>query len=373
LGKNVPEFTKYDPETLAAKAITLAKTINHQEIVLHGGEPLLWNIKHLHKFMDIISKAGYRIAIQTNGSLITDKHIQLFRKYNVSVGVSIDGFPDIGYARGLYNERGEPLISKEVNERIVSNVLRNIEKLVKNGINVGVIIVLSKYNFGDDSKIDRLAEFIKYLRKIGVTSGRLNPVFGFGRIEPYELSWKDLLYGYKLLWYKIRDLGVSYSPYVDISKALLGNFRDVVCWFHGCGFFDSFVWTITPYGTIAPCDRALGFGKIPLRADIYNNPIANSKIRVYALLQTELKNSRNGHIHRGGCPSESPNGDWRHPSRFWRTWDELIEFMSEEIRKIIPNIKLPNNYPNKLEFVEKIDRGCAWNIWRGGFACPQSR
>lgn len=363
-------LSEFDGKTMAEKAIALAKITNHCEVVLHGGEPLLWNIKELHKFIDTVTKAGIRVAIQTNGTLITDKHIELFKRYNVGVGISIDGDEEIGITRGYWETDEKPKYSLETNKRVVRNVLRNIKKLYKSGINVGIIIVLTKYNFGDDEKIEKLAKFIKEIRKYGVKSGRLNPAFGIGRIESYELSWKDLLYGYKKLWSLIKDLNVQYSPYVDFSKALMGNFRDLTCWFHGCGYFDSLVWTILPDGKLAPCDRVVWYGKNPLRVSDVDNPIINSRIRVYALLQTELKNSKNGHIHRGGCPAESPDGDWRRASRFWKTWDEMIEFMADEIKKVIPNIMLPNSYHNKLEFVSKIDKGCYWHIWEGRIVCP---
>ena len=366
------ELTKYDARTLAEKAIALAKMTGHNEIVLHGGEPLLWGVKKFKRFAETVTKAGLKLAIQTNATLISDEYIKVFKQYNVSIGVSIDGFPDIGYTRGYWNIDGEPLFGDTVNRRIVSNVLKNIEKMVKSGINVGIIIVLHKYNFGDDDKIRRLAEFILYLKKIGISSGRLNPAFGFGKKENYELDWKDLLYGYEKLWYLIRDYGVAYTPYTDFTRVLLGDFRNTTCWFHGCGFWDSHVYTILPNGSIAPCDRVLWHGKTPLRVDEVANPIMNSKIRTYALLQTELRNSKNGHLHRGGCPAESPDGDWRRASRFWRTWDEMIDFMAEEIQKLVPSIRLPNGYPDKLDFVKKVDSGCVWNIWEGRLICPES-
>lgn len=367
-GLKKPDITSFTPEQLAEKAIAYAKITNHNEVVLHGGEPLLWGLNNISRFIDLVTKAGLKVGIQTNGVIITEKHVELFRRYNVNVGVSIDGDPDIGFTRGIYKEDGTP-ISHEINVNIVKKVMKNIELMVKNKVSVGVIVVLHKYNFGDDEKIDKLANFLKWLKKIGVNDVRLNPGFAFGKIESWELSWQDLLHGYITLWYKIRDLNLNISPYTDISNALLGNLRDTVCWFHGCGFWDTIVYTILPNGKLAPCDRVLWYGMYPLR-DL-DSPIMQSRLRVLALLQTELKNSKNGHLHKGGCPAESPDGDWRRASRFWRVWDELIDFMAYEILKVNPRLKLTNRYENKLEFIEKIDSGCAWNIWTGEIVCQK--
>ena len=64
-----------------------------QSFAIFGGEPLLAPIEHLEEVWAWgLERFGHN-GIQTNGSLITDKHIELFSKYKVGVGISIDG-PD---------------------------------------------------------------------------------------------------------------------------------------------------------------------------------------------------------------------------------------------------------------------------------------
>jgi len=55
---------------------------------LFGGEPLLTDIKTIEELWKFGFQKYGRNGIQTNGTLITDEHIELFKKYNVSVGVS---------------------------------------------------------------------------------------------------------------------------------------------------------------------------------------------------------------------------------------------------------------------------------------------
>ena len=66
------------------------------QIDFHGGEPMLQKKKDFDKMCEILQEGlpdlkELRFAIQTNGMLIDDEWIALFEKYNVGVGVSIDG------------------------------------------------------------------------------------------------------------------------------------------------------------------------------------------------------------------------------------------------------------------------------------------
>ena len=64
--------------------------------IWHGGEPLLWGVKNFRQAFEFIEEelAGidYSNSIQTNLSLLTEEYVDLFLKYNVHVGFSIDGF-----------------------------------------------------------------------------------------------------------------------------------------------------------------------------------------------------------------------------------------------------------------------------------------
>ena len=84
---------------------------NGSAVCLHGGEPTLINKRELERLMDLIynlpwtrddgsiTKKG-AVSIVTNGSMIDDEMIQLFKKYNVYVGLSCDGPPELNVYRG---------------------------------------------------------------------------------------------------------------------------------------------------------------------------------------------------------------------------------------------------------------------------------
>ncbi|MFD0315591.1 radical SAM protein [Streptomyces flavalbus] len=67
-------------------------------VVLHGGEPLLVGVGHMADLLEAVRDAaptGTRVlfGLQTNGTLLSDAWLDLFERYEVAVGVSLDGPP----------------------------------------------------------------------------------------------------------------------------------------------------------------------------------------------------------------------------------------------------------------------------------------
>ncbi|MET9448167.1 FxsB family cyclophane-forming radical SAM/SPASM peptide maturase [Streptomyces cinerochromogenes] len=67
-------------------------------VVLHGGEPLLLGVGHMTGLLQTVRDsvpAGTRVLfeLQTNGTLLSDAWLDLFERYEVAVGVSLDGPP----------------------------------------------------------------------------------------------------------------------------------------------------------------------------------------------------------------------------------------------------------------------------------------
>ncbi|MER6313631.1 FxsB family cyclophane-forming radical SAM/SPASM peptide maturase [Streptomyces sp. NPDC001581] len=67
-------------------------------VVLHGGEPLLTGPRHMADLLGALQEGvpagvAVRFELQTNGTLLTEPWLDLFERYAVVVGVSLDGPP----------------------------------------------------------------------------------------------------------------------------------------------------------------------------------------------------------------------------------------------------------------------------------------
>lgn len=72
-------------------------TAENLRILLHGGEPLLISANRYRCFFEEVEALGIHpyYMLQTNGSLLTEAHVDLFKKYHVKIGVSIDGYAEL--------------------------------------------------------------------------------------------------------------------------------------------------------------------------------------------------------------------------------------------------------------------------------------
>jgi uncharacterized protein len=89
------------PEIAAAAGLRIAEhakahDLRSVEVVLHGGEPLLVGSNNLRRTAAAIRAAlpasvDVRLAIQTNGVLLTESILAVLRAHQILVGVSLDG------------------------------------------------------------------------------------------------------------------------------------------------------------------------------------------------------------------------------------------------------------------------------------------
>ena len=85
-------------------------------LILHGGEPLIAGVDWTSWFLEETKRLAppnleVNISLQSNGTLLNDKWIELFKLHNVVLGISIDGPPELHdhyrvdhAGRGSYNQ-----------------------------------------------------------------------------------------------------------------------------------------------------------------------------------------------------------------------------------------------------------------------------
>lgn len=109
----------------------------HLAVSWHSGEPLVLNARYYDERMrefDILRAGGVKVqhSLQTNGVLLTDAHCDLFRRYNVQVGLSVDG-PECLHDLNRVDRQGRPTHR---------NVVQAMQRLDAHGVEFSAICVL---------------------------------------------------------------------------------------------------------------------------------------------------------------------------------------------------------------------------------------
>jgi len=288
-------------------------------IVLHGGEPLILPRDVIEDLLRFSFELSGRSSIQTNGYLIDDYFIDLFKKYKTSVGLSVDGFYPCNEFRGF----GNRVKRKEITERIFSN----IENLVDEKIPVSIISVISRAN-GIRKRRELMKDFIEWCNDRRIT-GRLNPCTT-GDLS-VDLTVDEAIDFYSDMFDYMIDKGIPlWSPFKDIYNSLRGE-GEVVCVFRGCDpLCTPSAISVLYDGSVGVCVRLYHDGKMYLRHEPYND------FREKVLRESiyDCKGCVWFEYCKGGCCGTSIDFDWRRKDRWCLVWKYLFAKVNSLIKSL---------------------------------------
>lgn len=141
--REIPNFGKMNSETvenLIDGAFEAVKDNGLVHFAFQGGEPTLVGIQYFKDFIESVQKhqentnviASY--SIQTNGTTLNKAWVQLFKKHNFLVGVSIDGFQE--------NTNKYRIDIRKIGQ--FHNIMKGIELLRSYDIEFNILSVLTK-------------------------------------------------------------------------------------------------------------------------------------------------------------------------------------------------------------------------------------
>ncbi|HEU4623759.1 MAG TPA: radical SAM protein [Steroidobacteraceae bacterium] len=150
--------------------------------VWHGGEPFLVPLEHYERIGELQQEIfgndlGYENLVQTNLTVLTDKHIDFLREqrfFSRSIGVSFDVYGDQRIdTKGRLRTR---------------TVLENMQRLMDAGVTFGAITVLARNTLG------RIVEIYRFYDSLGV-SVRLLPFYKSafdGQVAQHSLDFREI-------------------------------------------------------------------------------------------------------------------------------------------------------------------------------------
>ena len=275
------------------------------EFLFHGGEPMLYGRDNLKILIDYakshLKNYNVRFLMQTNGTLIDEDWINFFKAENISVGISLDGYPEL-HDKNRRTKNNEPTAEK---------VLQNLKLLRDSGLKSGTLMVL---NSAEDIDIDKLFNFICENK----LQPKIHSVIPCGRAanrkdsaEVYN-AWVEIM---KKLFTKslAEDVPKIIQPLDEMMDAILGmsNLRE--CSYNGsCA--KNFI-SLYPDGEVGFCGRDnfaryLTYGNLQEKSllELYNS--ANAKrirARQEFLKTHDCKNCSDWRLCHGGCAFEAVN------------------------------------------------------------------
>lgn len=288
---------------------------------LFGGEPLLVPLRDLEDLWAWGYERFGRNSIQTNGTLISDDHIRLFREYHVQVGVSMDGpgeLNDVRWHGNLARTRESTAKSQAA-----------IERLCREGMNPSLIITLHRVNATKD-KLPALFQWVRDLYATGVKRFRLHLLESENAAirATYGLTTQeniDALIAFMELAQKIPGLDIDL--FSDMKNLLKGDDQRVSCIWGACDPYTTrAVRGIEGQGQKSNCGRTNKDG-----IDFVKSSREGFE-RYIALYHTPqeffgCKGCRFFLMCKGQCPGTAVDGDWRNRSEHCEIWMSIFEML----------------------------------------------
>ena len=244
------EVASYGLMTDECMEVLIKKALQYAEasctFAFQGGEPTLAGLSFYKRFISLekiynIRQIPIYHALQTNGTLLTEKWVEFLAEHRFMVGLSLDGSIDLHDASRL-DSSGQCTYQK---------VIRALELLKKYQVDYNVLAVVSKtltrkgrkvYNFFRSKHVDYV-QFIPCIEphtgKSSQYSPRANEFAGF-LMEVFDLWHTDLKKG--------KAISIQYF---DNLVGMVAGFQPEVCGLSGscqCNL------VVEADGSVYPCD-----------------------------------------------------------------------------------------------------------------------
>jgi uncharacterized protein len=292
---------------------------------LFGGEPLLVPVRDLETLWSWgLEQFGYN-TVQTNGTLITDEHIRVFKAYKVGVGISIDGPGELNDVRwhGTLEQTREATAKTE----------RAIERLCREGLTPSLIVTLHRGNATAD-KLPVLYGWLRDLERRGVRSVRLHLLESESEAVRAKYALTDdenisALHGLAALQ---RDLSLlAFDLFADMRRMLLGQDNSAACVWSACDpYTTQAVSGVEGHGQRSNCGRTNKDGIDFVKG---SKPGYERYLALYATPQEAggCRDCRFFLMCKGQCPGTAIDGDWRNRTEHCAVWKAVYGRLEAEL------------------------------------------
>ena len=281
---------------------------------LFGGEPLLVPEQDLENLWAWgMKQFGYN-TVQTNGTLINDEHIRMFKAYKVSVGISMDGPGELNDLRwqGTLEKTREATAKTE----------KAVERLCREGMPPSLIVTLHRAN-ATAQKLPVLHSWFHDLERSGVRAVRLHLLESESEAVRAKFALTDdeniaALQG--LAWLQRNLKVLAFDLFADMRRMLLGQDSSSSCVWNACDpYTTQAVQGVEGQGQRSNCGRTNKDGIDFVKG---NKPGYERYLALYATPQEAggCRDCRFFLMCKGQCPGTAIDGDWRNRTEHCAVW-----------------------------------------------------
>lgn len=293
---------------------------------LFGGEPLLMPVSDLDDLLGWEYNRNGKTSVVTNGILMTEEHARLFKKYNTSIGVSIDGpgeLNDIRWAGTL-----------EATRKATAAAIQNIDRLLRHGIIPALQVQVTKCN-SSAAKLPRMFEWLRQLDEKGIVSMRLH-ILEIDNPEVrkhYAFTPEENIEVFEQYLAQEKTLGhLRFDIFTDMKQMLLATDQEATCTWRACDpYTTESVTGMDGQGRMSNC------GLTDKEGINFQKPDDQGYERYIALYHTPqehggCKGCRFFLACKGQCPGTAIAGDWRNKSENCSVWKYFFTLHEKNIQ-----------------------------------------
>ena len=315
-----------------------------------GGEPTMAGIEFFEKFHKLVEKYNTKkiivnFSLQTNGTLLNKKWLELFKKHNYLIGLSLDGNKEM-HDTFRIDSKGEGTFSK---------VLKAAKMMKKAEVEFNILCVVNKliaqngklvYNFFRNNGF-RYYQFIPCLDSLSCSEEK-----------DYTLTAED--YGKFLdetfnIWYEdiMSDKRISVRHFDNYTKIILGEEPEACDMVGHCNMNA----VLESDGSMYPCDfyvlDEFKVGNINESTfeELFKSETEMRFLRTSLVVDEKCKVCRYFKICRGGCRRHKElTAEGNYENRFCESYKYFFEKNIDKMVKVaeyVMKIRRENFIKNK--------------------------
>ncbi|MCP4299431.1 MAG: 4Fe-4S cluster-binding domain-containing protein [Gammaproteobacteria bacterium] len=310
------------------EAMKRALVKENYKFTVFGGEPLLMPIDDLEELWRWGLERFGGNGVQTSATLVKERHYELFRKYKVGVGISLEGpgeLNDIRWAGSLEKTR-------EATKRAEGAV----DRLLKEGHSLSLITTLGRGNASPE-RLSRLLDWFRDLDSRGLRHVNLHllEIEDEAVRKEWGLNEKEnaeALMACADLQSHLRQL--RFQPIIDMAQLLLGNDASTSCNWNACDPYTTrAVRGVNGQGHLVNCGRTNKAGVEMQKAD---RELLVRALVLYHVPQEDggCQGCRFWYACKGSCPGQGIGRDWRRKTEHCGTLQHVFDSLETRIASL---------------------------------------